>query len=153
MTTAQITKSVEVLRETLATLFVAGVHVRNCHWCVTGVPFLVLHELFGKQYEVIDASVDKIAERVRALGYNPLPQTIAQVVKLSELKDSESPFRGAMEAKAALAYLIAENEIVIDCLREYIEELEGAEDCASAQILIDMLIHHEHQQYLMKSSL
>ena len=41
---------------------------RDYHWNVEDPRFNDLHKFFEEQYELIDASIDEIAERVRALG-------------------------------------------------------------------------------------
>lgn len=141
---------VEILRDTLATLFVASVHTRKCHWNVQGPCFGPLHELFGKQYDAMDRSIDVVAERIRSLDASPMTSDIANLVRLSEVPDVAPK---SYDCDSVLRFVLQENETIITCLEEYIEDLEKEGDCASAQILTDLLIHHSQQRYLLRSHL
>lgn len=46
----------------------ASLIARACHWNVTGPSFFEIHRALGKQYTALDETIDRIAERIRALG-------------------------------------------------------------------------------------
>jgi starvation-inducible DNA-binding protein len=77
---------VEILNALLADEFVLGTKTRNCHWNVTGPHFHDLHKFFDAQYEELDAILDNVAERARALGGHAVG-TLAEFLKLARLQE------------------------------------------------------------------
>ncbi len=61
-------KIANILNDDLADEYVLLTKTRNYHWNVEDPRFNDLHKFFEEQYELISASVDEIAERVRAVG-------------------------------------------------------------------------------------
>jgi starvation-inducible DNA-binding protein len=57
-----------MLNRTLGDTVLPYVKSRNFHWNVEGPQFSELHQLFERQYEQLDESMDEIAERAGALG-------------------------------------------------------------------------------------
>lgn len=160
MTQVSRNAACSVLRDTLATLMVASVHTRQAHWSTTGPNFSGLHALYGSQYDQIDQEIDLVAERIRALGGQPFQGPIQSLLDESEIKDGTFLPTSIGNIKHGdwtdiARRVLSDNEKISKCLREYIEELEGKaiEDCASAQILLDMLIHHDKQCWLLRSHL
>jgi starvation-inducible DNA-binding protein len=50
-----------------ASTFSFYLKAHNFHWNITGPDFLEYHELFGKIYEEVYASIDDFAEKIRSL--------------------------------------------------------------------------------------
>ena len=57
-----------MLEVTLATEVVLNMKIRNYHWNIVAPIFSELHKFFEELYEQSTASIDDIAERIRALG-------------------------------------------------------------------------------------
>lgn len=79
----QVVKSLSVL---LADSYVLMLKTQNYHWNVTGPHFTALHTMFQEQYEELFASVDELAERLRALG-EKAPGSFADFAKLAKVKE------------------------------------------------------------------
>ena len=61
-------KIVNILNDDLADEYVLLTKTRDYHWNVEDPRFNDLHKFFEEQYEIIDAAIDDIAERVRLWG-------------------------------------------------------------------------------------
>ncbi|MBO0905773.1 DNA starvation/stationary phase protection protein Dps [Jiella sonneratiae] len=59
---------VELLQTHLATSIDITYQTKQAHWNVKGMNFIAVHELFDDLHEVVEDYVDKIAERLTALG-------------------------------------------------------------------------------------
>lgn len=81
------TEVCRILSTLLADEFVLFARTKNYHWNVTGPHFLEFHALFGDQYRQLDELIDCIAERIRALGVNPVGSLI-EFLKYSRLPSS-----------------------------------------------------------------
>lgn len=79
----QVIKSLSVL---LADSYILMLKTQNYHWNVTGPHFVGLHTMFQEQYEELFASVDELAERLRALG-EKAPGSFTDFAKLSKVKE------------------------------------------------------------------
>src|SRR5690606_5809453 len=79
----QVIKSLSVL---LADSYILMLKTQNYHWNVTGPHFVGLHTMFQGQYEELFASVDELAERLRALG-EKAPGSFTDFAKLSKVKE------------------------------------------------------------------
>lgn len=55
----------------LANLNVESIKLRNFHWNVVGVDFLDFHEKLNELYLAVSDEIDRVAERIRMLGYFP----------------------------------------------------------------------------------
>ncbi|MFT8321852.1 MAG: DNA starvation/stationary phase protection protein [Bacillus sp. (in: firmicutes)] len=60
------------------------------HWYVKGTSFFTLHEKFEELYNEAGAAVDDIAERLLAIGGNPV-STLKEFIETSTLKESTEP--------------------------------------------------------------
>lgn len=63
---------IEGLNVYLANLSVLYVKLHNIHWNVVGEGFFELHAKTNDLYEAIGQEMDKVAERIKALGAYPL---------------------------------------------------------------------------------
>jgi len=62
--------------------------LRNYHWNVTGPNFFVLHDQFEKLYNEWDETLDTIAERIKQLGGQPVPN-LHGVLELASVKEED----------------------------------------------------------------
>ncbi|MEW6507704.1 MAG: DNA starvation/stationary phase protection protein [Bacteroidota bacterium] len=76
----------ELMKEVLADQFLLYTKARNYHWNVTGSAFYNLHGAFEKIYDELSEDIDKVAERIRALGYKS-PGTLKEFLILSTLRE------------------------------------------------------------------
>src|SRR4029078_6675461 len=61
-------KIANILNDDLADEYVLVTKTRDYHWNVEDPRFNDFHKFFEEQYEIIDAAIDEMAERGRALG-------------------------------------------------------------------------------------
>ena len=106
-----------ILNTVLADEFVLSIRTRNYYWSVTGSHFRELRALFGDQYRRLDDLVDRIAERVCALGGNP-PGTLVGFLKYTRLFEHPAVH---VTAWAMVDGLLEDHEILIRYLREDLE--------------------------------
>lgn len=79
-------KIANILNDDLADEYVLLTKTRNYHWNVEDPRFNNLHKFFEEQYELISASVDELAERVRAVG-GKTRATLKEFINSSEIKE------------------------------------------------------------------
>ncbi len=65
-------KIVDRLQDRLASLIDLSMTLKHIHWNVVGPNFIGVHEMLDPQYEAVAEYVDKTAERIAALGGEPL---------------------------------------------------------------------------------
>src|SRR5260370_21064729 len=82
----KISASLNVL---LADAFALYLKTKNFHWHVSGRHFRDYHLMLDEQSDVIFASTDQLAERVRKLGGVTL-RSIGQIGKLQTIKDNNA---------------------------------------------------------------
>lgn len=149
---AETRKSVsDTLNKILAAEHVLYIKTRNYHWNVVGPQFFSLHELFELQYTALAASIDEVAERIRALGYNAVG-TMGEFLKLSNLKE-EDP-KTYPDAGDMVARLVEGHENNIRTLREAIDMIdEECHDQGTADFLTGKMEEHEKMAWMLRSFL
>jgi starvation-inducible DNA-binding protein len=85
----------EAVADALADSFTLYLKTLGVHWNVVGASFYGLHKLTQAQYEDLDAAIDAMAERIRALGHLA-PASFGDFAKRSVIK-SESTIATADE--------------------------------------------------------
>lgn len=70
----------------LANHYAFYVKAQNYHWNVTGPDFYQYHELFGKLYNEVGNSIDRLAEEVRAMN-SYAPGSFSRFAELSQIAD------------------------------------------------------------------
>ena len=130
----------EILSYVLADAIVLYTKTRKFHWNVSGNSFMELHELFEKQYKILEKAIDEIAERINKLG-TKTPGTMQEFLEMTSLK--ESPGRYPSQ-KEMIRELLKDHEAVIVQVRKFIDECdEKYGDIGTADFLTDLLKEHE----------
>lgn len=141
---------VTLLMKTLADLAVLSIKTRNYHWNVTGPQFHDLHELFGKQYEALDARMDEVAEFVRYFG-DKAPGSLAGFLALTRLAEPPWDNPGADQM---IRNLLEDHEAIIRNLRKDIEAADGKHGAADvADFLTGLLEDHGKTAWMLRSLL
>ncbi|MBI4397599.1 MAG: DNA starvation/stationary phase protection protein [Candidatus Omnitrophica bacterium] len=136
------------LSDILANTYVLYLMSQNFHWNVRGRLFSSLHKFFEEEYTELAKAVDRIAERIRALGFL-VPATLADFLKNTSL--GEKP--GTLSADEMIQALIDSHETVIRALRDAFSLAEGVEDDASCDLISQRLEAHEKSVWMLRSSL
>jgi len=132
----------------LADSYALYLMTHNFHWNVTGPMFNTLHLMFKEQYAEQWNALDRIAERIRALGH-PAPGTYKEFVKLASIEEID----GVPKATDMIRHLIAAQERTARTARELFCTVEKARDQPTADLLTRRLEVHENAAWMLRSLL
>lgn len=138
----------EGLSSVLSDSYILYLKTHNFHWNVTGPMFQTLHTMFETQYNELALAVDEIAERIRALG-EYAPGSFAQFAKLASISEEPS----VPKAEDMIRQLQEGNEAVAAAARKVVPTAEGANDDASADLMIQRIQAHEKSAWMLRSLL
>ncbi|MDE3839118.1 hypothetical protein C0966_07045 [Bacillus methanolicus] len=86
----------------LANLHVTLIKIHNFHWNVVGVDFFDFHRELDTVYEEVNKEIDRVAERIKMLGFYPLG-SMQDFVRNATLQEAPSmPYD-----TFTIAYLVA----------------------------------------------
>lgn len=137
------------LNTLLANEFVLYTKTLKFHWNVRGKHFGALHVLFEKQYEQLLDIVDRIAERVRALG--ELSMGSLQEF-MAEARLSEEPGVNPDDL-GMIRQLMIDHEFVIRLMREYSALAADVRDEGTVNMLGDLIETHEKMAWMLRAHL
>jgi starvation-inducible DNA-binding protein len=123
---------INILNQDLANTLDLYSQTKQAHWNVKGSDFIQLHEFFDRIADMIFPYIDKIAERVMALGGTAMG-TARMSAENSDL-DEFPIINDGMKVVEALAERYA---IVANYSREGIDTTEDLGDMASSDLLIE----------------
>jgi starvation-inducible DNA-binding protein len=132
----------------LADTYALYLKTQSFHWNVTGPMFRALHEMFEEQYLELAGAVDKVAERIRALGHTA-PGSFSQFSKLTSI-DEEAGTPGSEEM---VRQLVAGHEAVVRTARNAFATADSAEDQVTQDLLTERMQVHEKQAWMLRSLL
>jgi starvation-inducible DNA-binding protein len=138
----------EKLGKALASTYVLYQKTQSVHWNVTGPQFLGIHKLTEGQYEDLAASIDTIAERIRALGAKT-PVGLATYIKNSAI-DDQIEFG---DVKDMLKQLSEDSITVANQMREFVKTAEEADDVFTADLLTARIGVLEESSWMLSSSI
>lgn len=148
LTEAQRHGVIELLNRDLADLYLLQIKTKKYHWDVVGAQFRTLHTLWEEHYNALNANIDAIAERIRALGGYPLG-TAAGFIEYSTIKEhpNDLPFAGEMVAR-----LVQDHEQIIRNLRKDIDQCSDEyHDEGTADFLTGLMEQHEEMAWMLRS--
>lgn len=130
----------------LAETYVLYLKTQGVHWNVVGPMFYGLHKLTETQYEDLAGAIDKLAERIRALGH-PAPATFREFLDLSVIKETE----GQLSTEQAIKMLVADHETISRTFREAVHAADDADDIVTADMLTGRIQFHEEAAWMLRS--
>lgn len=136
-----------LLDRALADEYVLYTKTRNFHWNVTGPRFNELHKFFEAQYETLNAIIDEVAERSRALGGRSLG-SMKEFLGKARLTESQSL---ALKSEAMLTELLSDHESLIRALRSGVDEAAAEGDQGTADFLTGVMVQHEKMAWMLRS--
>ena len=140
-------KIANILNDDLADEYVLLTKTRNYHWNVEDPRFNDLHKFFEEQYELISASIDEIAERVRAVG-GKTRATLEEFINSSQIGEDIGSYP---EADTMLGNLLSDHETIIKTLRKNVKECQDLNDEATANFLTEKMEEHEKMAWMLRS--
>ena len=138
----------EKLGATLASTYVLYQKTQSVHWNVTGPLFVSVHKLTEGQYEDLAASIDAIAERIRALGAKT-PVGLSTYINESVIDDQGE--WGDVEAMPK--QLSDDNLAVANQMREFVKIADEADDVFTADLLTARIGALEEASWMLSASL
>lgn len=141
-------KIAEGLSRLLADTYTLYLKSHNYHWNVTGPSFYVLHQKFEELYTALAQDVDKVAERIRALGYL-VPASFSDYLRLTSIKEDDA----ALDANQMVESLVNGHEALIRTGRGVVKATEAAGDLATANLLTDQIEAREKTAWMLRSYL
>lgn len=141
-------KIANILNDDLADEYVLLTKTRNYHWNVEDPRFNDLHKFFEGQYELISASIDEIAERVRAVG-GKTRATLKEFINSSQIGEDVGSYPD--DADTMLGNLLSDHETIIKTLRKNIKECQDLNDEATANFLTEKMEEHEKMAWMLRS--
>ena len=140
LTSKNLKSITELLSSVLSDAMILYTKTRKFHWNVSGNSFMELHELFEKQYKILEKAIDEIAERINKLGAKT-PGTMEEFLKMTSLKESPGKYPSQ---KDMISQLLKDHEAVIIQLRKFIDDCdEKYGDIGTSDFLTDLLKEHE----------
>ncbi len=116
------------------------------HWNVEGPLFEPVHKLTEEQYTVLFATVDEIAERIRALDVKP-------AVNINAFPTGVSNLPATQTAAGMITDLIRNHECVIRDMRAVAAAATIADDLVTADLLTGYIARHEKDAWMLRSML
>ena len=136
-----------MLNKLLASESVMLIQTLNYHWNLVGPEFHDYHLLFDKQYNVLFADMDKLAERVRAIG-GQAAGSMKEILSISPLKEDTGKLP---EPKKMVVNLLKQYESLIEQLRDGITHLEKSKDYGTRKFLEDLIEQHEKTAWMLRA--
>lgn len=126
------------LKKLLADTYSTMLTAQNYHWNAKGIWFSILSEVTEEQYENNFRGVDKLANRIRALG-DDVPASFDKFQKITSVASPDPDLKGL----EMIADLLLGNEIVMRSAREVLPFASDAEDEVTISLVTERLQFHE----------
>jgi starvation-inducible DNA-binding protein len=136
------------LSKVLADSYAVYLKTHGYHWNVRGPSFAALHVMFEGQYQEEWAALDTIAERVRSVG-ELVPQGRSAFANLTSISDGDS----AKNADDMLEELLADNQTVLETIRQAFKTADAAGDEATLDLLNARTAAHAKHAWMLRASL
>lgn len=142
----------EILTSLLADEYVLYTKIKYYHWNIKSLlMFNDLHKFLDELAEKSNESVDKLAERIRALGFRSIG-SLQEFIECSSIdfgKTNKVPTDIEM-----IKNLVADNEQICRSLREAVNILDDKiKDPITANFLQELTYHHEKAAWRLRSNL
>ncbi len=142
------TEVTAALCQLLADTYALYYRTQHFHWHVVGPQFVSLHKVFEGQYVDLAASVDEIAERIRALDAM-VPISLADLLEKSQLpRLQDIPDAGGM-----LSRLYDDHTHMKKNIAEHLSTVENHDDVVTSDLLSGRLVWHEKTLWILNSLL
>lgn len=141
-------KVVNRLNQQVANWTIAFTKLHNFHWYVKGPNFFSLHVKFEELYNESSQYVDDLAERILAIGGNPIG-TLKESLNLSIIDEAGKDYT----AEEMVAELSQDFNNIVKQLEESIEVASNAEDDVTEDLFIGMQTDIEKHNWMLKSYL
>jgi starvation-inducible DNA-binding protein len=125
---------------------VLQVKTQGYHWNVVGPLFQPLHELTERQYRDLFDAVDRLAERIRALG-QIAPFSMSDMLSHAQLSEEDT----ARSAQGMIEQLISDNESLVRRLRDTAALAASHGDGATEDLMNARMARHEQEIWMLRA--
>jgi starvation-inducible DNA-binding protein len=135
------------LKVVLADTFAMYLKTHNYHWNVEGADFPQYHSFFDGLYNELWSATDAIAEHIRALDeYSP--GSFSRFSELTNIEDATT----VPDARSMFSRLLADNEIVLNTLKEAYEAANDANEIGLSNFLQDRTDTHKKHGWMLRAT-
>lgn len=134
------------LNRQIANWSVLYVKLHHYHWYVKGTQFFELHEKFQEYYEEAAGYVDELAERLLAIGGQPV-STMKAYLEQSNIQEAE----GEETAKEMVDRLIQDFELLIGQLKEGMDAADVADDVITSDLFLAIRSSLEKHVWMLRA--
>jgi starvation-inducible DNA-binding protein len=134
------------VKTVLADTFNLLIATQGLHWNVQGPMFYSIHKLTETQYRDMFEAVDKLAERIRSLGFMA-PHSVEELGRGSALN---SPKEGD-DLEVKIERLIEGNELIAKALRHALPEINGMSDVKTSDLFAKRIGVHEENAWMLRA--
>jgi starvation-inducible DNA-binding protein len=136
----------QLLNRLIADWSVLYVKLHHYHWYVKGDLFFTLHEKFEEWYEEAAENTDVLAERLLAIGGQPL-STMKAYLEHAAIEEA----KGGESADEMVAQLVNDYERLIEELKAGVRAAEEAGDEPTADVLLGMLAGVQKHVWMLRA--
>jgi len=122
---------VDALNKQIANWSVLYIKLHNYHWYVKGGQFFTLHAKFEEFYNEAGLHVDELAERLLAIGGNPVA-TMKECLELSSIREAS----GSESAEEMVQSVVNDFSIIVGELKEGMSLAEKLDDETTGDMLL-----------------
>jgi starvation-inducible DNA-binding protein len=135
------------LAKTLADEYTLTLKTQNFHWNVEGPMFYSLHLMFEQQYTAMQLTVDRVAERIRALGQRA-PGSFDEFKKISKVQDASAD---KMSAHQMIEMLVEDHETLLKDIHQFRKMADQAGDATTATLYDELALFHDKAAWMIRS--
>ncbi|MEX0672389.1 MAG: DNA starvation/stationary phase protection protein [Candidatus Babeliales bacterium] len=139
-----VTKQLEVL---LADVYLLYTKTLKYHWNVEGPFFNDLHKFFAQLYEQQFTMIDRVAERIRALGTKS-PGSLAEFSQKSTLKEAPGKH---LSAQAMILDLLSDYQSIIRAMRSIAQNSATSNDAGTNNFMGDLIEKSEKTAWMLRA--
>ena len=138
----------EAAKVAFASEFSFYLKAHNFHWNVEGPLFLQYHDLFGKIYEEVYASIDNFAEKIRSIG-SYMPGSYTRFSMLSQIEDETE----ILDPTSMLRALHDDNEKMLVALKMLFDLSEQSGEHGFSDFIAGRMDAHRKHGWMLRASL
>lgn len=138
----------KAMKIAFATEYAFAIKAQNFHWNVEGPLFPQLHELFGKIYEEVYASIDDFAENIRKLA-SYTPASFQRFSMLTQIEDELN----MLEDRAMLAELLQDSDKMVKLLKIVFDLSEQAGEHGLSDFIAGRMDAHRKHSWMLRATL
>ena len=140
-----VQKVVDAVNPLIADSFALYVKTKNFHWHLSGSHFRGYHLMLDEQADVILASIDPLAERLRKIGGTTI-RSISHISQAQTIPDDNDEY---VPPREIILRLLADNQHMAAAQRKAIDLTEDQGDSPTSNLLQEILDETERRIWFL----